>query len=280
MKRIFMLLAPLALMLVAAMALSGVAQAGGKTSSLLCQQEAASLGISGSYNFIGGSDTKNDNFSHKGTKGKDVFCGFGGNDSIYTLAEGDIFIGGAGQDTVGTLNDPVSGNYGTFYGGADNDSVSSYNYGTFYGGAGEDSVYTNRGTFNGDSGDDSVINYSLGTFNGGDGNDSVNLNEETGIFNGGAGNDTVYDNYGTFNGGADDDTLGGDNVGPFYGENLGTFNGGDGNDTVQWNTSSGTFNGEAGDDSALFNYGIFNGGDGTDSVTTNGGTIDSVEVGV
>src|SRR5919112_141256 len=221
MKRIFMLLAPLALMLVAAMALSGVAQAGGKTSSLLCQQEAASLGISGSYNFIAGSDTKNDNFSHKGTKGKDLFCGFGGNDQIGTLAEGDIFIGGAGQDTVGTLNDPVSGNYGTFYGGADNDSVSSYNYGTFYGGAGEDSVYTNRGTFNGDSGDDSVINYSLGT-----------------------------------------------------------FNGGDANDTVECNTSSGTFNGEAGDDSALFNYGIFNGGDGTDSVTTNGGTIDSVEVGV
>src|ERR671921_618126 len=233
MKSIFMLMA-VALMLGAAMALSGVAQAGGKTSSLLCQQEAASLGISGSYNFIGGSDTKNDNFSHKGTKGKDVFCGFGGNDSIYTLAEGDIF----------------------------------------YGGAGEDSVYTNRGTFNGDSGEDSVINYSLGTFNGGDGNDSVNLNEETGIFNGGAGNDTVYDNYGTFYGGADDDTLGGDGLGPFYGENLGTFNGGDGNDTVQWNTSSGTFNGEAGDDSALFNYGIFNGGDGTDSVTTNGGTID------
>jgi hypothetical protein len=44
-----------------------------------------------------------------------VFCGFGGNDSIGTLAEGDIFIGGAG-------NDQVLSNYGTFYGGDGNDT--------------------------------------------------------------------------------------------------------------------------------------------------------------
>jgi Ca2+-binding RTX toxin-like protein len=128
----------------------------------------ASLGISGSYNFIGGSDTKNDNFSHKGTKGTDAFCGFGGNDSIYTLREGDIFIGGAGRDAAGTLNNPVSGNYGTFNGGDGNDTVQ-WN--------------TSSGTFNGDAGDDSVL-FNYGIFNGGDGFDSVTSpNESTGTFN-------------------------------------------------------------------------------------------------
>jgi hypothetical protein len=61
MKRIFLLMA-LALMLVAAVALSGVAQAGGSPSSK-CQQEAAA--------------------------GFEMFCGFGGNDYRATLDFGD-----------------------------------------------------------------------------------------------------------------------------------------------------------------------------------------------
>src|SRR5918998_4234426 len=53
MKRIFML-TTLALMLAAAMALSGVAQAAGSPSAK-CQQEAASLGLNlVGYKFIGG----------------------------------------------------------------------------------------------------------------------------------------------------------------------------------------------------------------------------------
>jgi len=96
MKRIFMLLA-LALMLVAAMALSGVAQAASPTAR--CQQEAANLGIDGGYNFVGGNN-KNNDFTRKATEGADVFCGFGGNDSIAFLDNGDIFIGDLGNDEV------------------------------------------------------------------------------------------------------------------------------------------------------------------------------------
>ncbi len=191
MKRIFMLMS-LALMLVAAMALSGVAQAKGSPSSK-CKAEAASLGESlDGYNIIVGSDRKNDNFSSKATAGADVFCGFGGNDSIANLDEGDIFIGGAGDDY---LHD-FQYNNGTFYGGDGNDSVF-YNNGTFYGGDGNDSVnfQDTTGTFNGGAGDD-YVNGNQGTFNGSSGNDSVSLNFNFGTFNGGDGVDTIEDNRG------------------------------------------------------------------------------------
>src|SRR5919112_680356 len=127
------------------------------------------------YTFHGGT-VGNDTFT--GTDGlSEVFCGFGGDDSIDTLQAGDIFLGGDGNDSV---ND---NNYGTFNGGAGDDTVTNSD-GTVNGGDGNDSVYFNNGTFNGDAGDDHVeYNKVSGTFNGGDGNDSVN--------------DT---NYGTFNG--------------------------------------------------------------------------------
>ncbi len=118
MKRIFML-TTLALMLAAAMALSGVAQAAGSPSAK-CQQEAASLGLNlVGYKFIGGNNKKNDDFTRKATTGvPEVFCGFGGNDSIATIDGGvDIFIGGGDQDSVGTLIN------GTFNGGEGTDSV-------------------------------------------------------------------------------------------------------------------------------------------------------------
>ena len=38
-------------------------------------------------------------FDGQATAGPDVFCGFGGDDSISTLDAGDIFIGGAGNDS-------------------------------------------------------------------------------------------------------------------------------------------------------------------------------------
>src|SRR4051794_34017365 len=99
MKRI-MLLVTVALMLAAAMALSGVAQAASPRAR--CQAEAETLtglDLTG-YNFIGGNK-RADNFNRKATEGADVFCGFGGNDAIDTLDAGDIFIGGAGDDFVG-----------------------------------------------------------------------------------------------------------------------------------------------------------------------------------
>ena len=158
MKRI-LLLVTLALMLAAAMALSGVAQARPIAES--ADAKCAKLAIqtlgkdikSANYTFIGGTEG-NDNFDGKATAGSDVFCGFGGNDSIGTLQAGDIFLGGDGLDTVTT-------NSGTFYGGADNDTVT-----------------INVGNFNGDAGDDSVgTNYDRAIFNGGDGNDSVGTND-------------------------------------------------------------------------------------------------------
>ncbi len=117
MKRIFML-TTLALMLAAAMALSGVAQAASPKAK--CQQEAESLSgsnLTGS-NFILGNNKRADDFSSKATTaGTDVFCGFGGDDWIDTLDAGDLFIGGAGNDTIYETNN------GTFIGGAGDDFV-------------------------------------------------------------------------------------------------------------------------------------------------------------
>ena len=147
-KRIFMLMA-LALMVVAAMALSGVAQAASPKAK--CQQEAESLGLDlTGYTFVYGNN-KNNGFTD--TAGQpEVFCGLGGDDFfIDTLEAGDIFIGGAGNDSA-TFN--FTG--GTFDGGAGADIVSVSNYGTFNGGAGNDSVYYNQGTFNGGDGIDTV----------------------------------------------------------------------------------------------------------------------------
>ena len=142
------------------------------------------------YTFIGGTEGP-DNFTGKGTEGRDVFCGFGHNDGFYfgTLDEGDLLLGGAGNEHVGENygtvygdegNDVVSYNYGTFYGGEGEDSAP-YNYGTFYGGAGNDTVIHNYGTYYGDAGNDGSRNiYVTGTFYGGEGFDYVNgINDGT-----------------------------------------------------------------------------------------------------
>jgi hypothetical protein len=95
------------------------------------------------YAFHGGTE---DNNVFTGTAGFDVFCGFGGNDYIgltVNLDEGDIFLGGAGNDQVPNLN------YGTFYGGEGTDVVG-YNH--------------TGGTFIGEGGDDDVIHDYSGTF--------------------------------------------------------------------------------------------------------------------
>jgi opacity protein-like surface antigen len=155
MKRM-LLLVTLALMLAAAMALSGVAQAA--SPSARCQAEAETLtglDLTG-YNFIAGKNNKRgDDFTSKATEGADVFCGFGGNDYIETLGEDDIFIGGDGIDWTDI-------NFGTFYGGAGEDGVLA-NYGTFYGEADADEVLNNYGTFDGGEGSDGIrINWTGG----------------------------------------------------------------------------------------------------------------------
>ena len=182
-----------AALVMAAMALSGVAQARpiGDSADAKCARLAIkTLGASfnpSNYTFIGGTEG-NDTLTGQGTDGPDVFCGFGGNDEIGTLAEGDIFIGGAGGDSV-IYND------GTFYGEEGNDVVASNN-GTFYGGAGNDYVFIdNSGTFYGEEGNDNVFE-NTGTFYGGVDGDSVDFNY--GTFYGGEGHDIVSDNYGVF----------------------------------------------------------------------------------
>jgi hypothetical protein len=165
MKRIVLLTA-LAAMMAATMALSGVAQAapvGGKADAKCLAEAVRTLGPGfkpSNYTFHGGTEG-NDVFT--GTAGTaDVFCGFGGEDYIgltVNLDEGDIFLGGTGNDRV------YNTNYGTFYGSEGTDYVN-VNDGTFYGGAGDDVVGYNYpgGTFFGERGADSVFSDQGGTF--------------------------------------------------------------------------------------------------------------------
>jgi hypothetical protein len=111
-----------------------------------CAKEAIpTLGSSfnpSTYTFHGGTEA-NDTFTDDdATAGPDVFCGFGGDDVIRRLDAGDVFLGGEDDDFVGTdAGDPLSSNYGTFYGGGGRDNVV-FNYGTFNGGPGDDTVIT------------------------------------------------------------------------------------------------------------------------------------------
>jgi hypothetical protein len=95
------------------------------------------------YTFHGGTEDS-DNFDLRGTDDPDVFCGFGGGDSILRRLEaGDIFLGGEGNGTV-------TDNYDTFYGEAGNDSVEHNSpVGPFYGGPGIDTVFDVPGPVDG-----------------------------------------------------------------------------------------------------------------------------------
>jgi len=144
MKR-FSLLVTVASMLVAAMPLSRVAQAApisDKADAQCAKLAIRTLGTSfnpSNYAFHGGTEGNDDVIRSDVTDGPDLFCGFGGVDRIDTIAEGDVFLGGAD-------NDFVTRNNGTFYGEA-GDDVVGFNNGTFYGGAGDDLVSFNFGTF-------------------------------------------------------------------------------------------------------------------------------------
>jgi hypothetical protein len=140
MRRRIAALVTVASMLAVTMALSGVAQARPVADPADAQCLKLAIQTLGpgynpaNYTFIGGTENIDD-FSNpnQATAGPDVFCGFGGDDSINTLDEGDIFLGG-------TCNDIVGENDGTFYGQEGNDVVRQ-NDGTFNGGDGFDSVF-------------------------------------------------------------------------------------------------------------------------------------------
>lgn len=159
------------------------ANAGGKANKGRCVSELARAGLvsgeinPGKANFIVGSEGSDDFSWDRLTPGVDVICGFGGDDGVEILGGGDIFLGGAGNDTV------YEQYSGMFNGGGGNDHL-----GFMYG-----------GEFNGDAGDDRVDVVYGGTFNGGAGKDRVDA-LAGGIFNGGAGNDFVrFLVGGTFN---------------------------------------------------------------------------------
>jgi hypothetical protein len=145
-------------------ALSGVAQAAPistKADAQCAKLAIQTLGSSfnpSNYTFHGGTEA-NDTFTDDdATAGPDVFCGFGGDDVIRRLDAGDVFLGGEGDDFVGTdAGDPLSSNYGTFYGGPGDDFVLDVNESTFNGGEGDDRVTDNRGTFVGGEGNDTVV---------------------------------------------------------------------------------------------------------------------------
>ena len=154
MRRI-LLLVTVASMLAAAMALSGVAQA--KPTATSADRQCMKLAIKtlpnfkpAHYTFHGGTDDSqlSDEFDSQVTLGNDVFCGFRGPNSIDTLDECDIFIGGADLEIVRINN-------GTFYSQGGGDNVGT-NSGTFYAGAGDDFVGNNDGTFIGGPGIDTV----------------------------------------------------------------------------------------------------------------------------
>lgn len=169
-----------------------------------CISELAQAGFTntGNANVILGT-AGDDMFIDALTEGVDIVCGFGGNDLVRAdtdtgpdavLREGDVFLGGAGDDTTAFLEggtfdggDGIDSvdflEAGTFNGGSDNDRVGFVRGGTFNGGAGNDSgIFVDGGTFNGEAGDDSVIFLQSGTFNGGPGNDTVAINQG-GTFN-------------------------------------------------------------------------------------------------
>ena len=147
-----------------------------------CISAAAQAGLlgpdrnPGNTNFVSGTDG-DESFEDRSTAGQDVFCGFGGNDSVYILDTGDVFLGGEGNDSVSLVRGS------TFLGGEGNDSVYQMVGGTFNGGAGDDDlVFLFDGTFDGGEGDDSAFILRGGTFNGEEGSDSVTF-PQGGTFN-------------------------------------------------------------------------------------------------
>jgi hypothetical protein len=138
------------------------------------------------------SGTNGNDSIYEDVAADEVFCGFGGRDTVFEANNFGVVLGGPGNDWV-SYNREI----GTVIGGAGNDYVEG-NYGTFNGGEGDDYIWDNVGTFNGGAGNDLVIYGNYGTFNGGEGDDRVGdqLDRPNATFNGGPGCDTVDNNEG------------------------------------------------------------------------------------
>ncbi len=188
--------------------------------------------------------------------GRDLFCGFGGNDFRGNdpgsrVGPGDVFVGGGGADFVFTLDG------GTFVGGNGNDGVQELLSGLFVGGGGIDNAFEmSHGRFYGRDGVDTVKSQLGGRFFGARGNDSILL-LAGGRFNGNAGADSVsiVDKPATFAGGTGDDSVG---------DLWGSFSGGDGKDEVSQVQRGGRFVGGLGRDTADLVLGKFYGNKGWD----------------
>src|SRR5665811_78620 len=84
-----------------------------------CEQTAIAAQIDPAfYNVVVGT-SGNDNFNASATAGQDLYCGFGGVDSVDGLPDGDVFFGGVDNDLVGTVNG------GQFIAGDGDDTVTN-----------------------------------------------------------------------------------------------------------------------------------------------------------
>lgn len=204
--------------------------------------------------------------------GRDLFCGFGGNDARLDrpgaeIGPGDVFVGGGGDDFVYELDGGTvvgaSGDdriheltRGLFVGGQGTDSAWIQERGRFYGRAAHDYVdHLYGGRFIGGSGSDAVTHQYGGTYLGGAGADEANQVDLGSTFVGGTGEDRVILLGGSFLGGPDADQAGDVLLG-------GRFVGGRGRDTA--GRVTGAFYGGKGWDVVGDLHGRFNGGPGTD----------------
>ena len=105
--------------------------------------------------------------------GRDLFCGFGGNDARdgrpgAVIGPGDVFVGGGGSDFLYRLAG------GMFIGAGGDDRIHELDGGLFVGGDGIDSTSIQHGgRFYGRAGGDFVDHLYSGRFIGGPGRDEV-----------------------------------------------------------------------------------------------------------
>ena len=153
-----------------------------------CREEAlvyAGISNTSGYNVVLGTEG-DDDFAGRLTGWGDLVCGFGGDDTVAfaadgnyhvdtTIREGDVFLGGEGNDSLlqftrlgvfygGSGEDFVSEVHGPFYGGAGNDSVRVVWQGVFYGGDDDDYAFSisSSGTFYGELGADTYEHLTSG----------------------------------------------------------------------------------------------------------------------
>lgn len=206
--------------------------------------------------------------------GRDLFCGFGGNDyrddtTAAKIGWGDVFVGGSGNDFVSLVDGGIvvgakGGDRvdimdrGLVVGGPGNDSMRILGNGRFLGRAGQDAVdHLYEGRFSGGTGNDIVTRQHAGTYLGGGGNDVALQVDHGGTFIGGAGQDAARILGGFFSGGPDSDMANDVLSG-------GRYVGGRARDTAGRVRGMGTFYGSKGWDVVGDLYGRFYGGPGTD----------------